>query len=80
MHHGGDLMLPDDRPHGGGVLDVPLDQGCAKRRRAMPAAKTIEKDNAVTGAAQRLGRMTADIAGPTGHQNRAQVIAPSKSR
>ena len=66
-------MTPERAPHGLQVGDVALDQIAVANRGAMAGDEIVEHHDRVAGAAQRLARVAADIAGAAGHQNAARI-------
>jgi hypothetical protein len=75
VHHSGDVVPPQHRPDGSHVGDVPFDQLAVLDGASMSGREIVVDDDAVTGAAQSLGGVAADVAGATGHQDGARATA-----
>ena len=80
MHDGGDVVRAQRLAERVDIGDVALHELAELRRAAMPGRQVVVHDDAVPRAAQRLGRVTADVAGAAGHQDRGQACGAHPRR
>ena len=69
MHHGEDRVDAERLAHGRQICDVALDEGPALHRFAVARDQVVVHHHPVAGAAERLGRVAADVACAAGHQH-----------
>ena len=73
MHHRRRAGVAQRLAHGIDVADVAFDERTAERRLAVAGRQVVVDGHAVAGGAQRLGGVTADVAGAAGHEHLTRV-------
>ena len=80
VHHGADPVLAQRAPHPVDVADLAFDQVAKSHGATMAGGEVVVRHGAVAGAAERLGGVAPDVAGPAGHEDRAGISGQWRNR
>ncbi len=82
VHHRVDAVFDERRPHGSGVVHPGAHERQPARGLGVARGQIVEHHHRVAGCLQRLGGVTADVAGAAGNEDprHAAISRPSSRR